>query len=261
MSILFRNSDDGVSSANPTQDVDKPVGTLEGDLIVLTYTSDGDTFADVPTGFTEVYQYNGSPDSNGIQVFQKTAGASEPASYTVTKNASVRGLFTSESYYDDVGGGAWVIGTPATGDSASGVPLSLGPITTEDNSLLLGAWANDSFSTVTSPPSGMTLSTAGPSGGSVALHTYYELIITGASESRSLTYSGDTSVGGLFNVAYEVAGASISQTDTTPEDGVEQTVTATGMSGPITAATLGGVSILSELSSTDPSSPITYLND
>lgn len=57
------------------------------------------------------------------------------------------------------------------------------------------------------------------------------------------------------------ASTSIAQTDTTPEDGVQQTVTCTGMTGPITAATLGGYDILSLLSGTDPASPITYTLD
>ena len=57
------------------------------------------------------------------------------------------------------------------------------------------------------------------------------------------------------------ATASITQTDTTPEDGVQQTVTCANMTGPITAATLGGVSILSDLSGTDPSVAITYTYD
>lgn len=53
----------------------------------------------------------------------------------------------------------------------------------------------------------------------------------------------------------------IEQADTTPEDGVLQTVTCTGMTGPITAATEGGYDILSLLSGTDPSVAITYTLD
>jgi len=55
------------------------------------------------------------------------------------------------------------------------------------------------------------------------------------------------------------ASTSITQTDDTPEDGVEQTVTCTGMTGPITSVTLGGVAVTP--SSTDPSSPFTYTHD
>lgn len=60
---------------------------------------------------------------------------------------------------------------------------------------------------------------------------------------------------------YAALGPSLAQADTTPEDGVQQTVTCTGMTGPITAATLGGYDILSLLSGTDPASPITYTLD
>ena len=81
-----------------------------------------------------------------------------------------------------------------------------------------------------------------------------------------VTYSGDvygacyarTTTGFLDSVetSVEGGGTSVAQTDDTPEDGVEQTVTCTGMTGPITSVTLGGVAVTP--SSTDPSSPFTY---
>lgn len=56
-------------------------------------------------------------------------------------------------------------------------------------------------------------------------------------------------------------GPTVTQTDTTPEDGVQQTINMTGLTGPITAASVGGKSILSLLSGTDPTIPVTYTLD
>ncbi len=49
--------------------------------------------------------------------------------------------------------------------------------------------------------------------------------------------------------------------DETPEDSAQQSFTTTGLTGPITAATLGGVDILSLLSNTDPETATTYTYD
>ena len=57
------------------------------------------------------------------------------------------------------------------------------------------------------------------------------------------------------------ASASITPTDTTPIDGSLQTITASGMTGPLTAASEGGLDVFSGLSGTDPSVPITFTVD
>lgn len=56
-------------------------------------------------------------------------------------------------------------------------------------------------------------------------------------------------------------GPTVTQTDTTPEDGVQQTINTSGLTGPVTAASVGGKSILSLLSGTDPTVAITYTLD
>lgn len=57
------------------------------------------------------------------------------------------------------------------------------------------------------------------------------------------------------------ATSSVTQADDTPEDGVLQSFTTTGLTGTITAASLGGKSILSLLSNTDPTTATTYTLD
>jgi hypothetical protein len=89
-----------------------------------------------------------------------------------------------------------------------------------------------------------------------------ELITTGAATTKSLTWSASEQMTSLASVfSYTGGGATVTQTDTTPEDGVLQTFNTSGVTGPITAASLGGKDILSLLSSTDPTIAITYTLD
>lgn len=64
-----------------------------------------------------------------------------------------------------------------------------------------------------------------------------------------------------FTAEGYTAGPTVTQTDTTPEDGVQQTINTSGLTGPVTAASVGGKSILSLLSGTDPTVAITYTLD
>lgn len=65
----------------------------------------------------------------------------------------------------------------------------------------------------------------------------------------------------VLGIEEEGSSATITPTDVTPNDGDLQTITPAGMTGPITAASISGLDILADLSSTDPSSPITFTVD
>ena len=88
--------------------------------------------------------------------------------------------------------------------------------------------------------------------------------LTGTSALAS-SWTDNGNSGNVISVYAETQAAapstSITPTDTTPTDGSLQTITASGMTGPVTAASIGGLDILSSLSSTDPSSPITFTVD
>ena len=65
-----------------------------------------------------------------------------------------------------------------------------------------------------------------------------------------------------IRVGYSLGGGiTVTQADDTPEDGVQQSFTTTGLSDPMTAASLGGKDILSILSDTDPTTATTYTLD
>jgi hypothetical protein len=67
---------------------------------------------------------------------------------------------------------------------------------------------------------------------------------------------------GISDVTVDaVAAQSITQADVTPEDGVTQTVTSSGLTVAYTAMTLGGYNILPLLDSTDPETASTYTLD
>jgi len=56
-------------------------------------------------------------------------------------------------------------------------------------------------------------------------------------------------------------GATVTQTDTTPEDNVIQTINSTGLTVAYTAASVGGASVLAGFSNTDPTTATTYTQD
>ena len=125
------------SNYNPLT-VQKPSGTIEGDMMVAWLCGDSATRKNVttPSGWSVIYNQS-SPDLGGsAQMFgyYKVATASEPSSYGFTFSGSVgfsKGVLTS--WYDtggvgtwsvvDLGGGNKTFGTSVTSLSISGSGL------------------------------------------------------------------------------------------------------------------------------------------
>ena len=89
---------------------------------------------------------------------------------------------------------------------------------------------------------------------------------TGDDYSGTLDHGFDFGAGGKSYCARSIAvtvasSTSITPTDTTPDDASLQTITCSGMTGPLTAASEGGLDVFSGLSGTDPSVPITFTVD
>lgn len=107
-----------VSAGNGAGDslaVNKPVGTAQGDLIVIGSYWEADTQTITPaSGFTEA----GVIDNAGafqLQVWYKVAGSSEPATYTFTP--SVNGQWRTligVAYSGGTGSGPWQDGSATT---------------------------------------------------------------------------------------------------------------------------------------------------
>jgi hypothetical protein len=65
--------------------VNKPAGTVEGDLLFILISSDDDTVTiDQPSGWSTLYD-EVDAGSQTASIYYKVAGASEPSSYSVTK--------------------------------------------------------------------------------------------------------------------------------------------------------------------------------
>lgn len=104
-----------VSTATMT--LNKPTGTVSGDLMVMCVSFGyifGAPTITWPTGWTVVYDYNNLPsgyDSPTLTaVIYKVAGSSEPSSYSVTINSSsgyAWSLASLSSWYNSDGVGGW----------------------------------------------------------------------------------------------------------------------------------------------------------
>jgi hypothetical protein len=67
--------------------IDKPAGTAEGDFLVMLISSDDDvTVHTTPTGWDTLFSAKVA-GSQVADIYTKTAGASEPSSYTITKDS------------------------------------------------------------------------------------------------------------------------------------------------------------------------------
>lgn len=79
----------GSATVNGSTNIGKPAGTQSGDLILLFAQTEDSTSASSCTGFTSIGdRFNGSVQNLRVTALYKVAGASEPASYTVTPGAS-----------------------------------------------------------------------------------------------------------------------------------------------------------------------------
>lgn len=179
---------------------------------------------------------------------------------TATRGTATNGFSISVSFFDDADQSAPAVALASNG--AGGDPFNT-PITMAAAGVLVdGITTSNTGATFITNQTGQTeRSHDSPSG---SLNSYSS---TRAVSSGSQTMGWDTGGNGdrtthlIFGIEAGATGASITPSTTTPLDGALLTITPAGMTGPITAATMSGLDILSLLSSTDPSSPITFTVD
>ncbi|MEV4837797.1 hypothetical protein AB0K05_24965 [Nonomuraea sp. NPDC049486] len=90
MVAAYRSHTTATNDASGTYTINRPPGTTEGDILVLAHATDSGavTTLTAPSGFSvELSQASAQTYTRG-RVFLKAAGASEPATYTLTKTAS-----------------------------------------------------------------------------------------------------------------------------------------------------------------------------
>lgn len=183
-SVQFIASTNSTSAAGTTSvTVNKPTGTANGDIIVIgvvgNHSINNASFT--LSGFTE------RMDSGAITncaVYTKTAGASEPSSYTVSYSASGRAAAVCMTFRSASVG---VIGTVSANTTVDGSVTAPGITIANNGSLLLGFFfANqDSDNSEFPAPSGMTFLAGDSDASSVpALAVFSQAVNAGATGDR-----------------------------------------------------------------------------
>lgn len=217
MSITYRA--ETTASGTGTLVLNKPTGTVDGDLLRVTILSDDKTAttAQGPAGWTKIDDVAHSGDAVQLITFYKVASG-EGATFTFI-NLLTPTVGCCQAFYDSVGGGAWSLSAHNTNTAGIVATASNAAITSQNNSLLFISWGNDSLWTVSTAPTGMTAS-GHIDGAAMSLNPYYQLITTGASETKSLTWSGaDNSIIFAEVWTYSVAAQSVDTVSATVVDG------------------------------------------
>jgi hypothetical protein len=174
-------------SSGSTVVVDRPTGTVEGDLMVGFCLSDNTGSWTGDTGWTEVLDFNGGA---ALRIAYKVATASEPSSYTFTYTASrvLRGAILTyrNAQYDTVG----AVSTTISGSVHTAPEITVA----QSGSALIAVWAaNDSGISWSAFTSGMTFRTSNNSGTASSWAIYDDLDYpAGLSGSKSATISATT---------------------------------------------------------------------
>ncbi len=180
-----------LSPTTATVTVNKPAGTVAGDLMVMvgatgslvrTWTGD--------TGWVEVADQGAPPN---LRIAYKVAGSSEPSSYTFTiDTATGTGIFACiltyrNAVYD-------TIGTFATNAN----PLVLPSVNASlDNSVLIACAAGRTTATITMP-SEMLLRVADNDAIAPSLRIADQYVLAGATGTKSVSSGATTDVSGVL---------------------------------------------------------------
>jgi transcriptional regulator CtsR/regulation of enolase protein 1 (concanavalin A-like superfamily) len=208
------------SAASGTLTINKPTGTVAGDLMVASISVRPNTSTiGAPLGWTLVRRVdNTNSNPNSLATYYKAAGSSEPASYAWTFNASAGAAggiqcFTGVDTSNPVD-------VEAGQNTANDVILTAPSVTTGAlNEMLVTSHAFASSATFTKP-TGMTeafdvASVTVPNSGGEAIEGNYQLqTAVGATGARMATASGDADVGNAHTLA--LRGLTLSTVPTAP---------------------------------------------
>lgn len=177
------------TSSSTTQVVNKPAGTVEGDLMIAIMARDGVANWTGDTDWTEVADQNTSPS---LRVAYKVAGASEPSSYTFTMGSiSDRKAACILTYryaaYD-------TIGSFTTANSPLILP-SINP--SESQSILIAAGARAAASTLGTPTS-MTARVTDNNSREPSYIVCDQIVAKGPTGTRSMSTGSTNNVAGIM---------------------------------------------------------------
>lgn len=177
------------ASSSSTITINKPSGTLEGDLMVAVMSSDGNLTWTGDTGWTEVFDQSTAP---WLRVAYKTAGASEGASYTFTAsgNAVLSGGIVTYRFaaYDTIG--SVVQGT---------TPLVLTSISpSQSQSILLAFGGRNAASITLGTPTSMAARITDSNASAPSYKLCSQSVAKGPTGTRTMTTGSATQVGGIM---------------------------------------------------------------
>ena len=176
------------SSALETLTIDKPTGTIEGDLIIASICHDThDIVVTPPVGFTAMSTITNTTTME-VDTFYKEAGASEPADYEFGMSSGGTVMGTISSFYDTDGKGTWTLEDDSANRVVSNTSITSTSVTAVDNSILFISYCNDDDETISSAAPDMTPLFEG-NVSSIAIATYFELRDAGG-VTKSVTWSG-----------------------------------------------------------------------
>lgn len=182
--VEFVASATGSNGSGEIVTINKPSGTQSGDIMVFV----GGSAAGANRSWTQLSGWTeiidpGVPPTLGVQyrVADGTEGSSFSFTGTFAGNALVGGIATFRyGAYDTVGS----VGTAGSGGNCTAPQITV----SQNNSMLLAAFANQSSSGTFTTPTGMTSAFSSTGAGSCAL--FYQSVNSGASGSRSSDPAG-----------------------------------------------------------------------
>lgn len=187
-------------AAGNTLTINKPTGTVEGDLLVAILCADGALAATpitLPTGWK--LRGRSKDGSAHLSIAYKIAGASEGANYTFTAPVSTRVLGGSIITYRNARFG-WTADTAGSGSPTVAPAVRVGA----SGNVVVGAYVTDSASVTFTTPTGMTAVTSNSdtTGPSWAVFEQ-EFAAAGSSGTKSSTPSSGTGRIGLLFTLYQ----------------------------------------------------------
>ena len=262
------NDTAGVVLTATTSSVTLASTPTSGNLLIYILTPDKNSGTiTMPTGFSKDVESldSGVSGAIGAKISDGTESGAITASWANSVNGSVAVVEIEGPFASPLTVSGSSIANTGASSSTSLSTGSTGVLSAADGYAIVGAGidtstGSDSWSF--SSPATLIIDTVPVSGGGATGAGGFVVSATTAVDNTATMTRSDNLVAGI--VVYEKdtgGGTSITPTDTTPDDASLQTITASGMTGPVTAASIGGLDILSDLSGTDPTVAITFTTD
>jgi hypothetical protein len=175
----------------PMLTINKPAGTVEGDLMVAVMAAGGGATWTGDTGWTELADQGVTPS---LRIAYKVASASEPSSYTFLASNVLRlsGCILTYRYavYDTIG--SFTSGTD---------PLILPSVSPSENqSILIAAGARDTPWITLGTPTGMTARVTDNDGDAPSYIVCDQIVAKGPTGTRSMSTGSTSNVAGIMLV-------------------------------------------------------------